>query len=512
MRRRPKRRSARTSAAPTRPPTSREKLDEQERSDRDERRRVRRRHHEPLRRPGRRLRRERPARPDRRDRLRARQGGAHPRARRRAPTGRREVRRRRRTSTCTSSARGCCTRREDTLDFVPVVVRRARCSSSASQRCARIGLTGPVDPALLDDIDPARAGRDQLPFLREAGKVVNDRTTNWTRRAVPDARRGRELVHPDLDARRGAGEALGADRCTSAASTRTTRSRRGSERADALVGAGGALTERRFDALRFARPGHRPDRRPAADLDVDGRALRDGRRHRPHAEPPDRGGLHDARPRARRRRRARDEAARARRLDHPRARGRVRGRARRARSTPTRAPTSCARYAERDEGAARLGEVALVDGDGPHRPARTRSSTTRCSTRTPRATSRSARPTRSRVERGADHARVNESVDPRRLHDRLGRTWTVVGVHAADGERVPVLRDGRLADLASQQVARRRGGSGAAPRRSKRAAFSPARGPLAEVVGAGSSASGWRGTGSRSSRRARARRRARRST
>ena len=39
-------------------------------------------------------------------------------------------------------------------------------------------------------------------------------------------------------------------------------------------------------------------------------------------------------------------------------------------------------YAARDEGAARLGEVALVDGEGASARS-TRSSSTRCSTRTP---------------------------------------------------------------------------------------------------------------------------------
>src|SRR6266513_921367 len=63
---------------------------------------------------------------------------------------------------------------EDTLDFVPSWYGE-RVLELGRQRCARVGLTGPVAPGLLDDVDPARAGRDQLPFLKEAGLVVNER-------------------------------------------------------------------------------------------------------------------------------------------------------------------------------------------------------------------------------------------------------------------------------------------------------------------------------------------------
>ena len=53
-------------------------------------------------------------------------------------------------------------------------------------------------PGLLDGLDPARAGRDQLPFVRETGIVVNAATTNWT---ICPARPsgGRSRCYPDLD-------------------------------------------------------------------------------------------------------------------------------------------------------------------------------------------------------------------------------------------------------------------------------------------------------------------------
>jgi aminopeptidase len=85
---------------------------------------------------------------------------------------------------------------EETLDFVPSWYGE-RILELGRQRCARIGLTGPAMPGVLDDIDPARTGRDQLPSLKEGAKVVNDRTTNWT--AVPcPTPAWAKLVHPGL--------------------------------------------------------------------------------------------------------------------------------------------------------------------------------------------------------------------------------------------------------------------------------------------------------------------------
>src|SRR5919199_1411769 len=87
---------------------------------------------------------------------------------------------------------------EDTLDFVPSWYGE-RVLELGRQRCARIGLAGPATPGLLDDLDPARAGRDRLPALKEAGIVVNEATTNWTIVPFPTAAWA-QRVHPDLPA------------------------------------------------------------------------------------------------------------------------------------------------------------------------------------------------------------------------------------------------------------------------------------------------------------------------
>jgi aminopeptidase len=92
---------------------------------------------------------------------------------------------------------------EDTLDFVPPWYGR-RLLALSEQHGSRISITPQVPPGLLDGIDPARAGRDQLPSPTEAFEVINARTTNWTVVPWPTPEWAR-LVHPGL----AADEALG---------------------------------------------------------------------------------------------------------------------------------------------------------------------------------------------------------------------------------------------------------------------------------------------------------------
>jgi len=49
----------------------------------------------------------------------------------------------------------------------------------SDEHAARITLNGPAAPRALEGLDPARAGRDQIPYLPNSGDVVNRRTTNW---------------------------------------------------------------------------------------------------------------------------------------------------------------------------------------------------------------------------------------------------------------------------------------------------------------------------------------------
>src|SRR5260370_269198 len=110
-----------------------------------------------------------------------------------------------------------------------------------------------LHPGLLSDLDPSRVGRDQLPSVRETGKVVNERTTNWT--AVPcPTRPWARLVHPDLDP-----EDAWVTLCDQILHVCRLDTEdpiaAWSERAEVLVSAAARVTERRFDALRFVGPG-----------------------------------------------------------------------------------------------------------------------------------------------------------------------------------------------------------------------------------------------------------------
>ena len=142
--------------------------------------------------------------------------------------------------------------RDETLDFVPDWYG-SRILALGEQRCARIGLSGPTAPGLLEDLDPTRAGKDRLPAVKESGKVVNDRTTNWS--IIPCSTPvWASLVFPDLppeEAQAALDErllhVLRLDEADPIAAWRS--------RADTLASAAAKLTERGFDALHYEAPG-----------------------------------------------------------------------------------------------------------------------------------------------------------------------------------------------------------------------------------------------------------------
>lgn len=138
------------------------------------------------------------------------------------------------------------------LETVPSWIGE-RILALGEQRCARIALTGPTAPDLLEDLDPARVGADRAQTLREAGKVLNDRTTNWTIGPCPTPGWARQ-VHPELPP----GEALAKlweqivhvcrlDTDDPVAAWR--------ERMATLAGVTERLIAARFDAIRFDGPG-----------------------------------------------------------------------------------------------------------------------------------------------------------------------------------------------------------------------------------------------------------------
>jgi aminopeptidase len=251
--------------------------------------------------------------------------------------------------------------RDETLSFVPDWYGQ-RILALGDERAARIGLSGPSAPGLLEDLDPVRAGKDRLPSVKESGTVVNERTTNWSIIPAPTAAWA-SLVFPDL----------GEDEAMAALTERIVHILRldepdpiaaWRERADTLVSVAARLSDRGFDALHYEGPG--------TDLTIgllEGatwQAARfttiDGIEHMPNLpteevfttpDPARTSGhvtsskplvLHDGT--VVRGLRVRFEEGRAVQIDADSAEDTMRT------------------IARHDDGAARLGEVALVDGDG----------------------------------------------------------------------------------------------------------------------------------------------------
>jgi aminopeptidase len=249
---------------------------------------------------------------------------------------------------------------EESLDFVPSWYGQ-RLLELGRQRCARIGLAGPATPGLLDDLDPERAGRDLLPALKETGIVVNEATTNWTIVPYPTVAWARQ-VHGDMAEdeamARLCDEILHVCRLDEADPVAAW-----SERMTVLVGAAERVTARRFGALRFRGEGTdlTVGLLPTTRFQAASFETVDGIKHMPNLPSEEIFGAPDPQ--------RTDGVVRAtkplvvsgsiiRGLEVEFRDGRV------TRIDADDNAEVLRGYAARDEGAARLGEVALVDGDG----------------------------------------------------------------------------------------------------------------------------------------------------
>jgi aminopeptidase len=142
--------------------------------------------------------------------------------------------------------------REETLEFVPEWWGH-RTLALGDNKAARISIAPIPDPGLLEGADPERAGKDDLPFLKESVNLIKDRSTNWT--IVPYPTPGwAAKVHPDLSPDDAVakltdqlGHILRLDEDDPSAAWQS--------RGDELVSVAGRLTERKFHALRFRGPG-----------------------------------------------------------------------------------------------------------------------------------------------------------------------------------------------------------------------------------------------------------------
>lgn len=139
---------------------------------------------------------------------------------------------------------------EDTLEFAPQW-ERDRLRQLGEQRCARISIVPLVPFTALEGVDPVRAGKQ--PTLPESFQLIVDRTTNWT--LGPGVERSwAQRVHPELG-EEDAYARLWADvihvcRLDGADPEAAWR-----ERFAELTRIAGALNDARFDHLRYRGPG-----------------------------------------------------------------------------------------------------------------------------------------------------------------------------------------------------------------------------------------------------------------
>jgi aminopeptidase len=86
---------------------------------------------------------------------------------------------------------------EDSLSWVPPWLGR-RILDLGELDAARIRLTPIVPPGLLAGLDPARASRDRLPSVREALQTIDDRSIAWTISPFP-TEAWAQVVFPELE-------------------------------------------------------------------------------------------------------------------------------------------------------------------------------------------------------------------------------------------------------------------------------------------------------------------------
>jgi aminopeptidase len=86
---------------------------------------------------------------------------------------------------------------EQSLDWVPPWPGR-RMLALGDLDAARVVLVPLVPPGLLDGVDASRAGRDRLPTIPETFTVIDDRSVAWTLSPYPTLGWAK-TVYPDLD-------------------------------------------------------------------------------------------------------------------------------------------------------------------------------------------------------------------------------------------------------------------------------------------------------------------------
>ncbi len=140
----------------------------------------------------------------------------------------------------------------DTLGYVPPWLGE-RAMHLGEIGGARIAFQGPVEPHLFDDVDPELLGLDVLPRIKEAMVVTAARQSNWT--IVPFPTRGwAQLVHPELEPE-AAYERLWKEIERILRLDEPDPEAAWMERLEQLEGVSAKLNDLRLDALRYEGPG-----------------------------------------------------------------------------------------------------------------------------------------------------------------------------------------------------------------------------------------------------------------
>ena len=140
----------------------------------------------------------------------------------------------------------------ETLDFVPPWIG-GRYLGLGDLRAARISVQPNPEPKVLDGVDPTLAGRDGLPFVPEILTIIDDRSTNWTVVPFP-TQAWAEAAHPDLEPTEALAR-LERDLAHVCRLDEPDPNAAWLRRAEELEAASERLNERRFDALHFEGPG-----------------------------------------------------------------------------------------------------------------------------------------------------------------------------------------------------------------------------------------------------------------
>jgi aminopeptidase len=142
--------------------------------------------------------------------------------------------------------------REETLDYVPPEYGGRTIRLGEEQGC-RIWIIGNPHPDALEGVDPVRAARDRMPRLKERIAVTTDRTTNWCITSWPTPGWATQVfpeLAPDEAYERLRDELAHVCRLDEPSPAEAWRAR-----VAELKSVAARLTERRFDALRLTGPG-----------------------------------------------------------------------------------------------------------------------------------------------------------------------------------------------------------------------------------------------------------------